>query len=60
MSRRYQVPTLIARDGVHPSNPRQYADSSDGSLRCNGFVLRNYLTVLAYAAVIENVLQPGD
>jgi lysophospholipase L1-like esterase len=22
----YQVPTLLARDGVHPSNPRQYQD----------------------------------
>lgn len=56
----YQVPTLIARDGVHPSNPRPFADYSDESLRCNGFALRNYLTVLAYAAVIEKVLPPGD
>lgn len=55
----YQVPTLIARDGVHPSNPRQFADYSDASLRHNGFALRNYVTLLAYAAVIENVLQPG-
>jgi len=56
----YQVPTLIARDGVHPSNPRQFGDYSDASLRQNGFALRNYVTVLAYAAVIENVLQPGQ
>jgi hypothetical protein len=55
----YQVPTLIARDGVHPSNPRQFNDISDASLRHNGFALRNYVTLLAYAAVIENVLQPG-
>ena len=55
----YQVPTLIARDGVHPSNPRQFADYSEASLRCNGFALRNYVTCIAYAAVIENVLQPG-
>lgn len=55
----YQVPTLIARDGVHPSNPRRFADYSEASLRCNGYALRNYLTLLAYAAVIEHVLQPG-
>jgi len=55
----YQVPTLIARDGVHPSNPRLFGDFSDASLRHNGFALRNYVTLLAYAAVIENVLQPG-
>jgi len=53
----YQVPTLIARDGVHPSNPRQFNDFSDASLRQNGFTLRNYLTLLGYAAVIENVFQ---
>lgn len=56
----YQVPTLIARDGVHPSNPGRYGDYSGTSLRCNGFALRDCLTVLAYAAVIENVLQPGN
>jgi hypothetical protein len=55
----YQVPTLIARDGVHPSNPRQFSDYSEASLRHNGFALRNYLTLLAYAEVIEKVLQPG-
>jgi hypothetical protein len=55
----YQVPTLIARDGVHPSNPRQFSDYSDASLRQNGFALRNYLTLLTYAALIENVLQPA-
>jgi hypothetical protein len=53
----YQVPTLIAGDGVQPSNPRQFNDFSDASLRQNGFALRNYLTVLGYAAVIENVFQ---
>ena len=53
----YQVPTLIARDGVHPSNPKQYAGSySEEALRQNGFSLRNYLTVLSYAEVIEKVL----
>jgi lysophospholipase L1-like esterase len=54
----YQVPTLIARDGVHPSNPRKFVnDFSDGALATSGFTLRNYLTLLAYAEVIENVLQ---
>lgn len=55
----YQVPTLIARDGVHPSNPRPYQDYSDESLRHNGYVLRNYLTLLAYADVVETFLQQG-
>ena len=53
----YQVPTLIARDGVHPSNPKQYAnDFSDEGLNHNGFALRNFLTMTAYAGVIEQVL----
>jgi hypothetical protein len=53
----YQVPTLIARDGVHPSNPKQYAnDFSDEGLRHNGFALRNYLTLTSYAGVIGKVL----
>jgi lysophospholipase L1-like esterase len=54
----YQVPTLIARDGVHPSNPRQYQGYSQESLRHNGYLLRNYLTLVAYADVVRNVLQP--
>jgi hypothetical protein len=55
----YQVPTLISRDGVHPSNPRAFADDfSEASLRTNGFGLRNYLTLLSYAAVVENVCSP--
>jgi lysophospholipase L1-like esterase len=54
----YQVPTLIARDGVHPSNPKQFTgDYSEEALRSSGYGLRNYLTVLAYAEVIEKVLQ---
>jgi lysophospholipase L1-like esterase len=52
----YEVPTLIARDGVHPSNPRAHQGFSADSLRCNGYALRNYLTVLAYAEVIHKVL----
>jgi hypothetical protein len=54
----YQVPTLIARDGVHPSNPKQFAgDYSDEALRSNGYGLRNFLTLMTYAEVIEKVLQ---
>jgi lysophospholipase L1-like esterase len=52
----YEVPTLIARDGVHPSNPRAHQDYSEESLSRNGFALRNYLTLHAYADVIRRVL----
>jgi len=53
----YQVPTLMARDGIHPSNPKLYAnDFSNEGLRRAGFALRNYLTVTVYADVIERVL----
>jgi len=55
--RGYDVPTLIARDGVHPSNPKKYVnDYSDEALRNNGFALRNYLTLMKYAEVITKVL----
>jgi hypothetical protein len=53
----YQAPTLICRDGVHPSNPGTHQDYSEESLRTNGYVLRNYLTLLAYADVIQKILQ---
>jgi hypothetical protein len=52
----YQVPTLIAGDGVHPSNPKDLADYSEKALASNGFQLRNYLTLHAYADVIRRVL----
>jgi hypothetical protein len=52
----YEVPTLIARDGVHPSNPRAHQDYSEESLRCNGYALRSYLTLLAYVDLIRKVL----
>jgi len=56
----YQVPTLIARDGVHPSNPKAWvSDYSGEGLRHNGYTLRNYLTLLAYAEVIAKVLEPA-
>jgi hypothetical protein len=54
----YEVPTLISRDGVHPSNPRKYAgDYSAEGLKSNGYVLRNYVTLNSYAAVIRHVLK---
>jgi lysophospholipase L1-like esterase len=53
----YQVPTLIAGDGVHPSNPSKFRDYSEESLRSNGYGLRNYLSLLAYADVLRRVLQ---
>jgi len=56
----YNVPTLISRDGVHPSSPKKYAgDYSEEGLKSNGYVLRNYLTLLGYADVIRQVLKPG-
>ncbi len=56
----YNVPTLIARDGVHPSAPRQYQnDYSDEALRCNGYNLRNYLVLMKSAEVIDAILAPG-
>jgi lysophospholipase L1-like esterase len=54
----YEVPTLIARDGVHPSYPRAHPGYSAEALRCNGYALRSYLTLLAYAEVIRQVLRP--
>ncbi len=53
----YQVPTLISRDGVHPSNPRSYiANFGQEALNSNGYGLRSYLVLLAYSRVIERVL----
>ena len=57
----YQVPTLIARDGVHPSNPKQFADDySEEALRNSGYGLRNFLTVMAYADVMAKVLRAPE
>lgn len=53
----YEAPTLISGDGVHPSNPQAHQDYSEESLNHNGFALRNYLTALRYAEVIECVLE---
>ncbi len=54
--RGYDVPTLLARDGVHPSNPAKWQnDYSENGLRCSGYVLRNYLALTKYADVIEKL-----
>lgn len=52
----YQVPTLIAADGVHPSNPARYQDYSAEALRNNGYQLRTVLTLHVYADIIRYVL----
>jgi len=54
----YQVPTLISRDGVHPSNPKEHNRLTEEALRCNGYLLRNYLTLETYAAVVKSILAP--
>lgn len=57
----YDVPTLLSRDGVHPSNPGKYAgDFSAEGLKSNGFLLRNYVTLRSYAAVIRAVYQAKE
>jgi lysophospholipase L1-like esterase len=53
----YDVPTLVCRDGVHPSNPQAYfGDYSEEALNTNGFSLRNYMVLMEYAEVIAKVL----
>jgi len=54
----YDVPTLISRDGVHPSNPKKHRDYSAESLKNNGFLLRNWVTLMSYDEVIRKVLKP--
>lgn len=57
----YDVPTLIARDGVHPSNPTRYQnDYSEEGMSHNGYVLRNYLTLMCYAQVIGAIEEPNS
>jgi len=56
----YDVPTLISRDGVHPSHPAKYRnDFSEEALNCNGYGLRDYLTLRKYYEVITKVLKTG-
>ncbi|GAH46890.1 unnamed protein product, partial [marine sediment metagenome] len=50
----YDVPTLLARDGVHPSNPKKYSDDySEEALKCCGYSLRNYLVLMKYAELLK-------
>ena len=57
----YEVLTLIARDGVHPSNPKGLTnDFSAKSLKTSGYALRNYLTLISYSRVIERVCQVSE
>jgi lysophospholipase L1-like esterase len=54
----YDVPTLIARDGVHPSAPAKYSgDYSAKGLKSHGYGLRNYVTLMSYAEIIRKVLK---
>jgi len=56
----YEVPTLIAGDGVHPSNPKQWRrDFTADGLKHNGFNLRSYITLRAYVEVMDKVLDAG-
>ena len=55
----YEVPTLISRDGVHPSNPKKWGgDYSKEGLKNNGFVLRNWVTLMSYYDVLKEVVKP--
>ncbi len=52
----YDVPTLLARDGVHPSNPKKYSDDySEEGLKCCGYSLRNYVVLMKYAEVLRTL-----
>lgn len=53
----YDVPTLIARDGVHPSHPAAFRDDySEEALRSCGYSLRNALALLKVAEVLDTVV----
>jgi len=50
----YDVPTLIARDGIHPSYPARFqGDYSPEALRSSGYTLRNFIVLLKYAEVVQ-------
>jgi hypothetical protein len=56
----YDVPTLIARDGVHPSYPKKYqGDFSEEGLSSSGYNLRSHVSLIAYAEVVRTVLAVG-
>ena len=53
------MPTLLSRDGVHPSAPERFQDDySEEALRSHGYDLRNYLVLMAYAEVLEALAAP--
>jgi len=52
----YDVPTLLARDGIHPSHPQKYGDDySPEAIGCCGYSLRNYLALMKYAEVLKRL-----
>jgi hypothetical protein len=54
--RDYDVPTLLARDGIHPSAPKRFQDDySDEALKRHGYGLRNYLVLMKYAEVLDAI-----
>jgi lysophospholipase L1-like esterase/nitrous oxidase accessory protein NosD len=56
----YEVPTLISRDGVHPSFPKQFqSDYSEQGIRSSGYTLRSYLTLMKYDQVLQ-ALRPAQ
>ena len=55
----YDVPTLLSRDGVHPSAPERFrGDYSEEALKSHGYNLRNSLVLMAYAEVLEALAVP--
>lgn len=57
--RDYDVPTLLARDGVHPSAPAKFqGDFSEEGLRSHGYNLRSYLVLMTYADVLRALAEP--
>ena len=55
----YNVPTMMAGDGIHPSNFKELTgDWSEEGLRKNGFNLRNCLTLKKWHEVYTRVLAP--
>ncbi len=53
----YDVPTLLARDGIHPSNPQKYQnDYSEEALKRCGYSLRNRLVLMRYAEALKALM----
>jgi len=53
----YNVPTMIARDGIHPSFPKKWQhDWSEEGLKSCGLGLRNYLTLKMWYEIYTKVL----